>query len=66
MKLTETQWARVGISAMAGILGATILLLVLYAPRAFGYEPVLAILGGIAVGLGIYIYDSRTEVPPVE
>jgi hypothetical protein len=61
MKLTETQWARIGVATLAGLLAAIVLLLVLYAPRVMGYEPVLAILGGISIGIGLYIYDSRTE-----
>jgi hypothetical protein len=61
--MTETTWARIGLALLFGLVTATVVLIALNAPRIIGLETTLAILFGIAAGCGIYIYDSRTEVP---
>jgi len=61
--MTETTWARVGLALLFGLVTASVVLIALYAPRIIGLEITLAILFGIAAGLGIYIYDARSETP---
>ena len=61
MKLTERQWARLGLSLLAGLVSACLIAIVLYVPRLIGYEPTLALLSGIAIAAALYIYDARTD-----
>lgn len=63
MKLSETQWARVGLCLVVGLWSTLLLFLILLAPRVIGFEWTLAILGGLAIGSALYIYDARSEVP---
>lgn len=61
--MTETTWARIGLALAFGLVAATVVLIALNAPRIIGLEVTLAILLGIVSGLGVYIYDVRTETP---
>jgi len=58
--MTEKTWARMGLAFVFGLAAFCVVSLALLAFKA---EPeiTLAVLFGTVAGLGVYIYDVRTE-----